>query len=60
MYGAGLPDWVECLNDVVCFTFQGVKCAKCPEVFHKVCMKKYLQRLKKCPACKHTWTASLQ
>ncbi|XP_065082121.1 non-structural maintenance of chromosomes element 1 homolog [Ochlerotatus camptorhynchus] len=40
--------------------FYGVNCTKCPEMFHKVCMKKYLQRLKKCPACKQMWTASLQ
>ncbi|XP_062542589.1 non-structural maintenance of chromosomes element 1 homolog [Armigeres subalbatus] len=40
--------------------FYGVKCAKCPEMLHKSCMKKYLVRMKKCPACNKIWTASLE
>lgn len=40
--------------------FYGVKCNECPEMLHKSCMKKYLQRLKKCPACNKIWKASLE
>lgn len=40
--------------------FYGVKCAKCPEKLHKSCIKKYLVRMKKCPACKKIWTTSIE
>ncbi|XP_065089192.1 non-structural maintenance of chromosomes element 1 homolog [Ochlerotatus camptorhynchus] len=36
--------------------FYGVKCDKCPDSFHKDCMKKYLKRLTACPGCKGLWS----
>uniref|UniRef100_A0A023EMY4 Non-structural maintenance of chromosomes element 1 homolog n=1 Tax=Aedes albopictus TaxID=7160 RepID=A0A023EMY4_AEDAL len=36
--------------------FYGVRCDKCPESFHRDCMKKYLRRLTNCPGCKNLWS----
>ncbi|XP_053687030.1 non-structural maintenance of chromosomes element 1 homolog [Sabethes cyaneus] len=36
--------------------FYGVKCNKCSEIMHVACLKKYIAKMKKCPACKNTWT----
>ncbi|XP_053673227.1 non-structural maintenance of chromosomes element 1 homolog [Anopheles nili] len=39
--------------------FYGVRCASCPQILHKDCMKKYLRRLTNCPACKELWSVPL-
>lgn len=41
---------------IIRYLLQGVKCDKCPESFHKDCMKKYLRRLTTCPGCKGLWS----
>ncbi|XP_040156126.1 non-structural maintenance of chromosomes element 1 homolog [Anopheles arabiensis] len=46
-----------CLCNVT--IFYGVKCASCPQILHKDCMKKYLRRLTNCPACKTLWSVPL-
>ncbi|XP_035788308.1 non-structural maintenance of chromosomes element 1 homolog [Anopheles albimanus] len=46
-----------CLCNVT--IFYGLRCAKCPQILHRECMKKYLRRLTNCPACKELWTVKL-
>uniref|UniRef100_A0A182IY62 Non-structural maintenance of chromosomes element 1 homolog n=1 Tax=Anopheles atroparvus TaxID=41427 RepID=A0A182IY62_ANOAO len=43
-----------CLCNVT--IFYGVRCATCPQILHKDCLKKYLRRLTNCPACKKLWS----
>uniref|UniRef100_A0A182PN97 Non-structural maintenance of chromosomes element 1 homolog n=1 Tax=Anopheles epiroticus TaxID=199890 RepID=A0A182PN97_9DIPT len=46
-----------CLCNVT--IFYGVRCASCPQILHKDCLKKYLRRLTNCPACKNLWTVPM-
>ncbi|XP_055606651.1 non-structural maintenance of chromosomes element 1 homolog [Uranotaenia lowii] len=39
--------------------FYGIQCEKCPQAFHRECMKKYLRRLTVCPGCKEMWTVAV-
>lgn len=49
-------------NIHTCYTcktvvFWGPRCDHCQVMLHEICMKKYLARLKNCPACKQQWKA---
>lgn len=46
-----------CLCNVT--IFYGVRCATCPQILHKDCLKKYLRRLTTCPSCNQLWSVSL-
>uniref|UniRef100_A0A182WK80 Non-structural maintenance of chromosomes element 1 homolog n=1 Tax=Anopheles minimus TaxID=112268 RepID=A0A182WK80_9DIPT len=46
-----------CLCNVT--IFYGVRCASCPQILHKDCLKKYLRRLTNCPSCKVLWSVSI-
>uniref|UniRef100_A0A182MTZ3 Non-structural maintenance of chromosomes element 1 homolog n=1 Tax=Anopheles culicifacies TaxID=139723 RepID=A0A182MTZ3_9DIPT len=46
-----------CLCNVT--IFYGVRCASCPQILHKDCLKKYLRRLTNCPACKELWSVPI-
>uniref|UniRef100_A0A182QE16 Non-structural maintenance of chromosomes element 1 homolog n=1 Tax=Anopheles farauti TaxID=69004 RepID=A0A182QE16_9DIPT len=46
-----------CLCNVT--IFYGIRCATCPQILHKDCLKKYLRRLTNCPACKKLWSVAL-
>nr|XP_019536849.2 non-structural maintenance of chromosomes element 1 homolog [Aedes albopictus]XP_029735109.1 non-structural maintenance of chromosomes element 1 homolog [Aedes albopictus] len=54
------PDHIDTCRLCKEVLFYGVKCDKCSEMLHKSCMKKYIQRLKKCPACNKVWTVALE
>ncbi|XP_058126073.1 non-structural maintenance of chromosomes element 1 homolog [Anopheles ziemanni] len=43
-----------CLCNVT--IFYGIRCASCPQILHKDCLKKYLRRLTNCPSCKKLWS----
>uniref|UniRef100_A0A182Y0U5 Non-structural maintenance of chromosomes element 1 homolog n=1 Tax=Anopheles stephensi TaxID=30069 RepID=A0A182Y0U5_ANOST len=46
-----------CLCNVT--IFYGVRCASCPQILHKDCLKKYLRRLTTCPSCSKLWSVPL-
>lgn len=39
--------------------FRQIRCDGCAKPFHKDCLKKYLARNSKCPACKKPWNVRL-
>lgn len=42
-------------------TFQGVDCNgdTCDSRFHTTCIRKYMNKNKKCPKCKKTWDIAI-
>ncbi|XP_058835275.1 non-structural maintenance of chromosomes element 1 homolog [Topomyia yanbarensis] len=54
------PDQVESCRLCKQVLFYGIACGQCSKIFHKICLKKYIPRMKKCPTCNKQWATSLE
>uniref|UniRef100_A0A336MH47 Non-structural maintenance of chromosomes element 1 homolog n=1 Tax=Culicoides sonorensis TaxID=179676 RepID=A0A336MH47_CULSO len=45
-------DQVDICDICKAIVFWGPRCGSCEEVFHKICIQKYLDRIQSCPTCK--------
>lgn len=48
-------DFVAVCNICKAIVFWGPHCGSCEEMFHEVCIEKYLSRINSCPACKENF-----